>query len=470
MQLAGEGDGEPVSRAAFGLAILLGLSPFPSTVRAEQDRIVPLVRPELAARLRQKGVPLRARVMTPEQAAMQSALVKRWRSFPSVLGPAGVDMSSSANRRPGWRPRAKAAAARSAGPRSASAFATPPDTIHVAMLRVEFRTDRGGSNSTGDGRFDLSGPDTTAIPIDRPPHNRTFFQKHFEGMSRYFAGQSYGRVVVVGDVWPRDENKAYSVSDMADFGPWNFTQEVYPRAVHMFRTMFFAADTQSIAMGDRIPWDSYDRFVIVHAGSDLQSDVKQDSKEDIPTFTIFLTDTDTIVFPDSTTRPIDRASMVPELGSQDGNIGALDGALFHETCIDFFGLNDTYDVNSELPVVGLWDIMDSGNLAGALVERPNGQQFFATGILPTGIAPWQRQFVGDALTFPEASEGDTIPVLNSERWPDVRRVSLSSDEYLLLENRWLAPSSTSRRPPSSRRRCRCSPRRRTRGSTTRCPS
>ena len=38
-----------------------------------------------------------------------------------------------------------------------------------------------------------------------------------------------------------------------------------------------AADSQSVVLGDRIPWDKYDRFVLIHAGSDLQTDVLQDS-------------------------------------------------------------------------------------------------------------------------------------------------------------------------------------------------
>ena len=423
--------------AASTIQVLVAIA-----LHAEVLRVKPVVPPEVGSKLHARNPSLHVEVMRPEERAAQAALVKRWRSFPSVLGPAGVDMSSSANRRPGWHPPARTVRPAGTASTRLSTPSTPPDTIHVALLRVEFRTDRGGDKSTGNGRFDLSGPDTTLVPIDRPPHDRRFFQAHMQALSRYFSGQSYGREVIVADVWPRADSAAYNVGDMADFGPWNFTQEVYGRAVTMFRTMFFAADSQSIARGDRIPWNSYDRFVIVHAGSDLQSDVKLDSPEDIPTFTIFLTDTDRVIFPDSTTRPIDRCSMVPELGSQDGYIGAINGAIAHESCINFFGLNDTYDVDTELPEVGLWDVMDSGNLAGARIDRPDGEEFYATGFLPTGIAPWQRQFVTDALAFPEASEVDTMAIADSERWPDVRRVSLSSDEYLLLENRYLAPADS----------------------------
>ena len=181
------------------------------------------------------------------------------------------------------------------------------------------------------------------MPIDPPPHNRAFFLAHLEALSRYYDATSYGRVVVVGDVWPRDANSAYSLSDMADYGPWTFSQEIYRAAVHMFRDMFFAADTQSVARGDPIPWRDYDRFILIHAGSDLQSDVRQDSKEDIPSFTLGVADADRVVFPDSTLRlgadssdplarycPSTGPRSCPRSSAQDGYYGAINGVIAHE--------------------------------------------------------------------------------------------------------------------------------------------
>src|SRR5882672_5539324 len=106
-----------------------------------------------------------------------------------------------------------------------------------------------------------------------------------------------------------------------------------------------------------------------------------------------------------------------------------------------FGLDDLYDVDTGLPVVGEWSLMDSGNLVGSRVILPDNSQIFATGLLPPSIDPWQRYFVGDALVFPEVSVGDTMTLLDGERHADMRRVTLSSDEYLLLENRFLLPAN-----------------------------
>jgi M6 family metalloprotease-like protein len=416
--------------------------------------------PEEVARLQRLGlpVPLAAR---PEELRIQAERERRWRSMRDVLTVPGVDWSLQGQRRAGWRPGARSARdPRAAAARAVDAVAeTPPDTIRVAFIRIDFLADRGGDASTGNGRFDLSGPDSNAVPIDPPPHNRAFFQAHLEALKRYYAATSYGRVVVDGEVWPRDAIGAYSLSDMADYGPWTFGQEIYGAAVRLFRDMFFAADTQSVARGDAIPWRDYDRFFLIHAGSDLQSDVRQDSKEDIPSFTIGVADSDRVVFRDSTICnpdadpadplarycPIDRAVILPELAAQDGYYGAINGVIAHESGHNLLGLADLYNVDTGYPVVGYWSLMDSGNLLGSLVTLKDGTEIYATGLLPPSVDPWQRAFTTDILAFPEVDYGGgTIALENSERHPDVRRVTLSSDEYLLLENRYLAPADTVR--------------------------
>jgi M6 family metalloprotease-like protein len=373
------------------------------------------------------------KVMTPEQSRLHRLRSERWRAFDDVLSAPGMDWSRETGPRGASKAR-MAASTLAGGP-------IPPDTIRVAFIRIDFLNDRDGSQSTGNGRFDLSGPDPEVPPIDRPPHNRSFFQKHFEALSRYYDAQSYGTVVIDGDVWPRTENGAYSLSDMADFGPWMFSQEIYLAAVHMFRTMLFAADSQSIVLGDRIPWDNIDRVVLIHAGADLQSDVRQDSPHDIPSFTIGVVDTDVVIFPDSTTRPIDRAAIFPETISQDELLGTLNGVIAHECGHLLFNMADLYNVSTGQSVVGAWSLMDSGNLVGSEVILPDSTILFATGLLPPSVDPFQRQFISPRIPTPlEVSYGDTLVYRSSQRYPDVRKVTLTSDEYLLIENRWLAPA------------------------------
>lgn len=387
-------------------------------------------------------------------APIQKARLDHWRSIPHLLSSPTVDWSPRASRRIGWRAPAPMRNPHAHDPLTATAAlaqaavlaATPPDTIRLALIRIDFRNDRAGSQTTGDGHFDVSGPDTTLPPIDRAPHDSLFYAKHLEALRRYYDVQSYGRTVILGDVWPRSGNGAYSVSDMADFGPWKFSQTIYRSAVHMFRTMMFAADSQSIALGDRIPWNSYDRFMIIHAGSDFQSDLKADSPLDIPSFTVGVSDTDKIIFPTDTmlvgNRPLDRVAIVPETANQDGYYGALNGVIAHENGHNCFGFADLYDVESGFPVVGLWSLMDSGNLTGSQIGLPNGDIIFATGLLAPSVDPFQRFFTTDALHFVEPAFGETTLVRNGERFADMRRVWLTSDEYLLFENRAISTADT----------------------------
>lgn len=391
-------------------------------------------------RLRQAGR-LAPAPMTDAQRRIQAERERRWLSFDDVLSAPGADWSLRARRRAGWRPRAVPGPQSRAAGRTAVAWAEP-ETIRVAFIRIDFAADRGGSSSTGDGRFDLSVAGPEAIPVDPPPHNRAFFRGHLEALSRYYDAMSYGRVVVEGDVWPREETGAYSLADMADYGPWTFDQTIYDEALRMFRDMFFAADSQSTLRSDRVPWDSYDRFYLVHAGSDLQNDVYGDSPEDLPSFTITTADSEAVVFPDSLNLPIDRATIVPELGAQDGYYGAINGVIVHESGHNLFGLGDLYDTATGYPVVGYWSLMDSGNLLGSLVQTSQGE-IYATGLLPPSVDPWQRAFLTDVLAFPEVDyDGGPMAIADVQRHPDVRRVTLSSDEYLLLENRYLAPADT----------------------------
>ena len=77
--------------------------------------------------------------------------------------------------------------------------------------------------------------------------------------------------------------------------------------------------------------------------------------------------------------------------------------------------------------------MDSGNNVGSTVVLPDGSEVFATGLIPPSIDPFQRFFTTDVLDFVEPSFTAPTPVQNGERFPDMKRIFLTSDEYLILE-------------------------------------
>ena len=444
-------------RSAFFLSLILIFPAAPAfPARAAEPRpadggtleVRPVVPAEAVLRAQRAGRRMGAQAMRPaERAALESRLARerQFRPLEEELHSraARVGTGINASRRPGWRPPIAGATRRSAV-EGAPPPPAPTDTIRVAFIRIDFLTDRGGSASSGDGKFILDPADTIANPVDMPPHNRTFYRKHAEALERYYDVQSYGRVRVETDVWPAEEDSAYHLTDMADLGPWRFGSSIFEAAVDMMHLSFFAADSQATRKGDPIPWNKYDRFMLIHAGSDLQSDIRNDSKEDIPSFTMFVDDTDRVIFSDTTLRPIDRCTFVPETINQDQAYGALNGVIAHENGHNFFGFGDVYDIETALPVVGLWSLMDSGNLVGARVQRPDGE-IFAVGLLPPSVDPFQRNFILDAglVQYRRPGPADTaaFPVMGSQRHNDFVKLDLSSDEYIILENRYLSPAA-----------------------------
>jgi M6 family metalloprotease-like protein len=305
------------------------------------------------------------------------------------------------------------------------------DTVRILVLRIDFLHDRSGTQTTGDGKFDLTTGGADPPPVDAPPHNRAFYDSQMEAMRRYYSAETRGRLVIQWDVYPQADS-AYHANDMADYGPWKISQDVFPLAYKMFQSFLAAADTQDTS----IPWSKFDRIAIFHAGSDLQSDTRLDSPNDIPTFTIGLDSTLAIPVADSSFF-VFGAAILPETANQDGNFAALNAVIAHEHGHNIFGWRDVYDVFSGFPVCGYWTLMDTGNLTGTTVVTGTGanqQSFFAIGIVPPLADPYQRHLAYDDVP----REVETIGV-DSLKSPLVEakaiKVPLDSEEYLLLENR-----------------------------------
>jgi M6 family metalloprotease-like protein len=315
--------------------------------------------------------------------------------------------------------------------REGSHSAPAQDTVRILVLRIDFLHDRSGTQTTGDGKFDTTSHPVSPPPVDAPPHNRAFYNSHFEALSRYFTAEFHNRLVVEYDIYPKADS-AYHCNDMADFGPWKISPDVFPLAYKMFQTFLAAADTQDKS----IPWSKFDRVAVVHAGSDLQSDTKLDSPNDIPTFTIGLDSTLAIPVADSTFYVFGSA-ILPETVNQDGNFAALNAVIAHEHGHNIFGWRDVYDVFSGFPVCGYWTLMDTGNLTGTTVVEGTGanqQTFFAIGLVPPLADPYQRHLA--YADIPEEVQSVGIDSLKSPLLEaKAIKIPLDSEEYLLLENR-----------------------------------
>ena len=312
----------------------------------------------------------------------------------------------------------------------AAAAAEPaPDTLRLAVFRVDFLRDSAGDSTTGDGRFDLR-TGVTGVPVDPPPHNKPYFEAHTEALARYYAAQSYGSLVIVPTVFPADPDSAYHLGDTRDFGPWAVSQadSVIVRAERFVTAAVRAAD----ASGD-IDFSAFGAFVVVHAGADYQSDIDRDSSRDIPTFTLSLGESLSV-----STGKVGRVLVLPETVSQDGGLGALNGVFAHEFG-HVLGLPDLYNIFTGVPQVGYWSLMDSGeNIPAIVVDPDTEEEFEAIGIFPTSFDPWSK-----LQAFPKG----VAPFLVEERWSDaleatetdprIPYVVVDDYEYFLVENRAL---------------------------------
>lgn len=310
-----------------------------------------------------------------------------------------------------------------------TAFAGVPDTVRVLGIRVDFNTDRLGSQTTTpDGRFDMRNGKALGIAIDPPPHDRRFFLSHLEAMSRYWRKQSYGNLVVLYDVYPQGDSASYRLGDTGDYGPWTLGAASYDQAQRFFKDAIRLADAT-----DSIPFGNFDVVCLFHAGSDFQADVAGNSPRDFPTFQIGLTDS---VAVNGGAVGIHGGMVMPETENQDGLYGALNGTMAHEFG-HTQGLPDLYDINTFFPAVGVWSNMDSGYLLStALQDEQSGAVVEASGVLPVSLDPWCKSVLWpDGVVKVDPGRSLTTSLRSSQLSSRLLRVPLGADEYLLVENR-----------------------------------
>jgi M6 family metalloprotease-like protein len=338
------------------------------------------------------------------------------------------------------------------------------DTLNVLIVRISFETNREPNLTTimPDGDFDLStvgNPDD--LLVDPPPHNRQFYESHRDGLKEYYDYQSGGRLFIQGTVLPEDPNESYKLTDVADYGPGNdgwWTLESLERLV---RDMIDAGDAGTF--GSEFDFSDYDDdhpfnyIIFVHSGSDWQSDVNGDSPNDIPTFFVALGEPHNLV----SGGQLSECSIIPETTSQDGFLGSIAAAFYHEFG-HALGLVDIYNTTTGYPSVGIWDLMDSGtNLPVTLGHWTEEDSLIiktATGVLPPSLSVWNKWFLGwvkmqevdgretdyrlPAVQVPYEQYRDWR-VIDSDFNPDLPqaiRVGASPREYFLLENRYVPPA------------------------------
>ena len=361
----------------------------------------------------------------PETDALRRRLIAQRSNWPRFL----TETHRNARlRSTGLLTQRSAAAAAAAPARSAAA-----DTVRVLLVRVGFAANRAPGLVSMDpsGDFRLQ-PDSTAI-VDPPPHDVAYFEAQLLGMRSYYDVMSFGQFVAAGTVFPPAGEASLRLSDPADFGPGpggRWTLELLER---YFRTTVALLDS---AAAGRLDLRAYDSFMFMHPGSDIQNDYNGDSPNDLPSFFVTLADSVPVM---GGSHFIRDGFVLPETLSQDGVLGGLLGTLCHEFGHQL-GLPDWYDTYFGLPVVGEWDLMDSGNAAFFAFQEEGSEAIYtAFGLLPTGMCTLDRMLLGwDEPYVVHAPEEEVTlrPTLSVQgSGPRAVRLDVSPDEYFLVENR-----------------------------------
>ena len=384
---------------------------------------------------------------------------QRWHQVHDLLGEQHLSRRGAA-----WLSERGLGPARVADPHGKTSWAGV-DTLRILLVRISFETNREPDlvtmASDGDFFFEPRFPPDEPLQIDPEPHDKAFFQSHLRGLAEYYQFQSGGRLHIESRVLPEGDRDSYKLSDVADYGPGAGQFWTLEGLESLVRDMITATDagTQADGSADLSDYDDDNDLtyiIFAHAGSDWQSDINQDSPNDIPTFFVTLGEPQAI-----SGGQLSECSVIPETTTQDGFKGSIAAALYHEFG-HALGLPDVYDATTGLTSCGVWDLMDSGtNLAATLgyVDEETGELVgeAVTGILPPSLSAWCKWFLGWVQTeHVTGGEGETakLPAVGVPRdryslhnqvagnafdleQPQVLLGGMSSREFFLLENRWV---------------------------------
>jgi len=460
----------------MALAVVLSL---PGSVRAQADQHwsdIPLrkwSRDEIKSYSRGPQI-------LDQELNRQREYQQRWHQVHDLVGPQHVSRKSQELLRARRLGQTLPQDDQTGGDRRDVAKALEPDVLRVLLVRVAFASNRDSQLTTvsGNGDFMLEPlVDPGPLEIDPPPHNRAYFQAHMEGLSEYYRFQSGGRLLIETTVLPEGENDSYKLSDVADYGPGAGSFWSLESLETLVQDMITTCDQGVLDDGLGFSLADYDDqtpftyVVFVHAGSDWQSDINQDSPNDIPTFFVNLGEPVALQGVNPAGQPglLSECSVVPETTNQDGAVGSIAAALYHEFG-HALGLPDVYNTSTGLPSVGIWDLMDSGtNLSvtlGAITDEGDTLIANATGLLPPSLSVWCKWYLGwlemGEISDPLSLTGNyPLPAVGVPRdqyarynagygdfnlaYPQAYRAGSSPREYFLLENRWV-PDNSSQTP------------------------
>jgi M6 family metalloprotease-like protein len=319
----------------------------------------------------------------------------------------------------------------------------PPQIGGAANPPAPFRApDRPGldpRSTAGEGprvvRLLAIRADFTDQPMDS---TEVYYNRLLLFLTQYFRDTSAGKVIfepTLTDVYRMPETMAYyGVDDSLGS-----------------RESLFCYDAVRAADPD-FNYADYDQVVVFHAGAGQESDVKNDSPEQI--WSVFFRQID---FQYYLPRPgaelgirtqdltaagdtihVPSVGIYPETQSQDGYVFSCVGVVCHEMG-HALGLPDLYDTTSPAGKVfaesqgnGSFELMASGT-------------WNANGFVPAEFSAWSKVALGWIDPVVVAHDGTVrLSAVQRNRQTGVVKIPLSGDEYFLVENRSQDPNGDQR--------------------------
>ncbi|MDD2228604.1 MAG: T9SS type A sorting domain-containing protein [Candidatus Cloacimonetes bacterium] len=332
----------------------------------------------------------------------------------------------------------------------------------LLVLLIDFqRENPDDAYTTGNGTFQLEADPSYLYSVGAPPHNRQYYEANLEAMKYYYKAVSVESYQLQYDVYPKVQPAYTLPHPMGYYNPPGASSELFvSKMEEYFKACFETADNTD----PEIDFASYSHYMIIHAGSDWQHDVNGDTPSDIPSFYIRVSSGKEAIV-DNGTVLISHASNVPATISQDfrsstengqtvhSGYGALNAVIAHEFGHSL-GFVDLYNVSDYRPMVGSFDIMDSGGSGLMTDELPNGDLVLIEGALPTMPGAFSRklafgnyfQSIGlmkDLSQLPLFTNINLHAVSAKQNGltllPEILRIPLNDKEYILVENRNVDP-------------------------------
>ncbi len=302
-------------------------------------------------------------------------------------------------------------------------------TLQILALRVEFLADEV-KTTTGNGRFDLS--TQSEYSLDRPPHNRTYFQDQLLALHTYFSRISGGRLSLQAEVFPSAETSAYQLAhDMVHYSGQENAALQEKRRAELLRDAITAA-----AADPEIDFSKYDYVIVFHAGvgQDFAFDFDtspfdiQSVYIDFSALRAALAENETFPgIPCPGGVHVREGIILPETQNQEGLTLGLLGSmtlLFGSQ----IGMPNLFDTESGRAGIGRWGLMDQGS-------------YNFQGFIPAHPSAWEKLHMGwEEPVVVQTAANVRIGSFSTTSAPHLIKVPISAKEYFLIENRQRDPN------------------------------